>query len=158
MRCPRCERPMEQQRLHAEGGAYRGAYVTVWSCAGCGLTGVNLESVIRDRGAGHARLSHTPLCRSAERTSEACGGCLAPLARLTLSWGQRWVEIEECARCGRLYLDPGELASVSALLEDSAQMPRDSRWIPTEGTAPAPDDGALGGALVALLDRLVGGR
>lgn len=141
---------MGQQRLHAEGGAYRGAYVTVWSCGGCRLTGIDLENVTRGREAGHARLSDTPLCRSAERRGEACGACLASLARLTLSWGARWIEIEECPRCGRLYLDPGELESVSALMAASAHVPRDARWIPEEGEAPGPFDALLDGLLQGL--------
>jgi len=140
---------MGQQRLHAEGGAYRGAYVVVWSCAGCRVTSLDLQSVAARRSSAHARLSATPLCRSAERVSEACGGCLASLQRLTISWDRHWAEIEECPRCALLYLDAGELARLASMLEASADVPT-GRWLAEDESA-ATEAGAVTDALLAWL-------
>ncbi len=59
-------------------------------------------------GSG-VRLATTVLTASKLRVTECCPSCMQALDRLTLTVGEAWAEVEECAACGMLVLDDGEL-------------------------------------------------
>lgn len=86
------------------GGGYRDAYHEVWGCRAC--RGRVLE---REQGEKLGDfLANSVLVR--DRTpAMGCTACMATMQRLVLSWDSDWVEIEECPRCKRVFVQEGEL-------------------------------------------------
>jgi hypothetical protein len=62
------------------------------------------------------------LARACEPVSHTCSSCVGSLVRLTLSWGEEWLEVEECPGCGLLVFDDGEIDRVRALIAASARL------------------------------------
>lgn len=112
--CPRCRRALSpiSLGLHASGG-YRdlaGTDASGLQCPGCGLgvvPGAVVEKLMQSVavGGGMSERDRTP-------TRTGCPACLSSVDRLTLSWGNTFVEIEQCPRCRTMLLDAGEFPRV----------------------------------------------
>ncbi|MDH5491912.1 MAG: hypothetical protein OEY14_08155 [Myxococcales bacterium] len=85
-----------------------------------------MSAIAQLRGVEGVRLRETPLCREVKPLRQTCGACPASLAQLTLSWDERWAEVEECGACGLFYLDPGELEGVAEMMIEAAGVIADS--------------------------------
>ena len=113
MQCPRCKQRMTQIRVRGgrEGGAYRDNLTMAWGCLRCGCRVLERTST----GDVTKTLARSMLVRERAPTV-SCTACLATMERLTLSWGEHWVQIEECPRCERVLLDSGELERIRTLV------------------------------------------
>ena len=139
MICPRCGQAVEPIRLSEVGGAYRGGTRAAFRCHPCRVT--ILDRASRERIV--ESLARSMLLRSRAATEVPCPKCQRALSHLTLSWEGRWVEIEECASCHVLVLDPGELDRLRAM--DAATEEVDAA-VRAAAAAPEPDAEALDAA------------
>lgn len=125
MNCPRCEGPLSDVRITSGGGAYREAMRLAHTCTRCKLFVLDPDDVAARAGDLPRRLSQSMLLREKKPVRDGCPGCRASLERLTLSWDAGWVEIEECPRCGKLVVDPGELRRLVTMEQAAA----DRGWL-----------------------------
>ncbi len=120
MECPRCHGRLEETQIAQAGeGAYRGIYLGAHRCPRCRVIVMSADTHERRNGA--RGLAQTMLARASSPIAQTCV-CLASLTRVTLSWHDAWLEIEECPRCGTLVFDDGELDRVRALLVQSSRL------------------------------------
>jgi hypothetical protein len=114
--CPRCAQPLHPVSLGlVRSAGYReavGADTEGFACGRCGVgvvPGRVVNELMRGVDVG-GRMTER------ERTTTRLGcptpNCFANLDRVTLSWEQDFVEIEQCARCSTMLLDPGEFTKV----------------------------------------------
>ncbi|MBX3273839.1 MAG: hypothetical protein KF729_26480 [Sandaracinaceae bacterium] len=116
--CPRCRVVMDEIRVLSSGkggGTYRDVYATAWRCPRCGARLLERST----SGDLSRTLAGSMLVRAAKRAG-SCDACLATMQKLTLSWAEEWVEIEECARCGRVIVDHGELERIRGMAHRAA--------------------------------------
>ena len=116
--CPRCHVAMDEIRVPSGGrggGTYRDVYATAWGCPRC-----RARLLERSTSGDLSRTLAGSMLVRATRRAASCDACLATMQRLTLSWAEEWVEIEECARCGRGVVDHGELERVRAMARRAA--------------------------------------
>lgn len=118
--CPRCEDPLQEIVVPGEGGEglYRGMGMRAQRCARCGTGWVDVTRFAPRPLAG------TILERERSATREGCPKCRASMLRLTLSWGDEWVQIEECAGCRLVAVQPGEYPRLRVLLASAADILR----------------------------------
>ncbi len=128
MECPRCRSPFVDGQIRGRGGAYRGSYVRVLRCDRCKLSALDVSAIANRHGSSHVRLSATLLCRDRKPADMHCASCMRGLDLVTLSWGATYIELEECAGCGLVYLDPGELERMGGLLRVAERAPEKLAW------------------------------
>jgi len=105
--CPRCGVTLEPGELP---GSYRSAPVTSLACRACALLVIPPGAL-----AGAHGLAGSAAVRKKKRASGLCPLCRADLQGLVLSWGDDWVSVEECAACGAIVVDRGEIATLTRI-------------------------------------------
>lgn len=126
LECPRCRRAIRQ----ADEGAphYReAAPVRARQCSSCNVTVFDVAELAERFRRSAVRLSGSAADRGHVATRSGCPGCFATIEEVTLSWGDRWLVLEECPRCGMLVLDEGELEMLGAMA-DTAPDPAEPAW------------------------------
>ena len=118
--CPRCQTPLREIVVPGEGGEgmYRGMGVRAHHCERCRTGWVDVTRFAPGKLAG------TILDRESAPTREACPKCRASMVKVTLSWGDEWVQIEECAGCRLVAVQPGEYPRLRVLLAAAADILR----------------------------------
>lgn len=123
--CPRCATPMRPIRLGLrDGGAYREAAggrpdERGWQCPACSvglIPGPLVDWVMKRVPVGGG-----PAERERTKAPCVCPACFATFDALLLGWAEAFVEIEQCGRCRAMLVDPGELAKVFAIEQDSRE-------------------------------------
>ncbi len=109
--CSRCGGAMVDMVVPEDGGgAYRGAQIRAQRCTQCAVAWVDTTRIAPRALVG------TMLERKREPAAKPCPRCGGRVAKLTLSWDTYWVQIEECAPCRIVAVDPGEYPELRMLL------------------------------------------
>jgi Zn-finger nucleic acid-binding protein len=117
MECPRCRGPILGATARPEGGPYRRTDdgLVLPCCERCRIYVLDVELVAQLRADVPRQFGALSIERRRRETRQGCPSCKYSLETVTLAHGQRWVDIEECARCGTCILDEGELEGLLAL-------------------------------------------
>lgn len=76
-------------------------------------------SFLQQTGRGRPLLRRSKLASNVELTSESCPSCFRNLTSMTIRYGERWFDVEECGTCGTVVLDDAEIAGVRAILVET---------------------------------------
>ena len=107
--CPRCHGPVAEAQWTV-GGGYREAPATFvyLRCEPCAISILRGDAISERYDRDGGRLGGSAIEPDRRTGSQSCPECLANFDRLTLAWGDLWVELEECSSCGAVVLDDGE--------------------------------------------------